>query len=157
MSAFATSWTRRAETVDTTTSGILDFGGGRTSIFSISFDFINPLAQVEIVGTDGWISMQGTGMRGEPFTRLLHHRFGVEVFLGGVEPVIEGFGGYDMFAAEFREISRAILDRDQPLYGLKDARATRARSWRLRKRPRRAPPSPWDSERWAGCSGGPEA
>lgn len=123
LSAFATSWTRPAETVDTTTSGILDFGAGRTSIFSVSFDFINPLAQVEIVGTGGWISMQGTGMRGEPFTRLLHHRFGEEVFLGGVEPVIEGFGGYDMFAAEFRESSRAILDGDQPLYGLEDARA----------------------------------
>jgi xylose dehydrogenase (NAD/NADP) len=120
---FATSWTRPGEKVDTTTSGVIDFAGGRTSIFSISFDFINPLAQIEIVGTHGWISMQGTGMRGEPFTRLLHHRFGDEVFLGGVEPLIEGFGTFDTFAAEFRELSRAILDGDRPLYGLDDARA----------------------------------
>jgi D-xylose 1-dehydrogenase (NADP+, D-xylono-1,5-lactone-forming) len=120
---FATSWRRPGEHVDTTTSGVLDFAEGRTSIFSTSFDFINPLAQVEIVGTDGWISMQGTGMRGEPFTRLLHHRFGDEVFLSGTEPLIEGFGAFDTFAAEFREISRAILDGDRPLYDLGDARA----------------------------------
>ena len=120
---FATSWTRPGEKVDTTTSGVIDFAGGRTSIFSTSFDFINPLAQIEIVGTDGWISMQGTGMRGEPFTRLLHHRFGDEVFLGGVEPLIEGFAAFDTFAAEFHELSRAILDGDRPLYGLDDARA----------------------------------
>ena len=63
---FATQWTRPGEKVDTTTSGMLDFGGGRTSIFSTSFDFINPLAQVEVVGTNGWLSMQSTGIRGEP-------------------------------------------------------------------------------------------
>ena len=120
---FATSWTRPGESVDTSTSGVIDFAGGRTSIFSISFDFINPLAEIEIVGTEGWISMQGTGMRGEPFTRLLHHRFGDEVFLGGVEPLIEGFGPADTFAAEFHELSRAILEGDRPLYGLDDARA----------------------------------
>jgi D-xylose 1-dehydrogenase (NADP+, D-xylono-1,5-lactone-forming) len=62
-------------------------------------------------------------MRGEPFTRLLHHRFGDEVFLGGVEPLIEGFGPADTFAAEFHELSRAILEGDRPLYGLDDARA----------------------------------
>ena len=121
--ASATQWMRPGETVDTTTSGLLDFGGGRTSIFSVSFDFINPLAQVEIVGTEGWISMQGTGMRGEPFTRLLRHRFGEEVFLAGVEPHIESFPQADMFAAEFRELSRAVIDGDEPLYGLADARA----------------------------------
>ena len=119
----ATQWTRPGEKVDTTTSGVLDFGGGRTSIFSTSFDFINPLAQFEVIGTDGWLSMQGTGMRGEPFTRLLRHRFGDAVFLGGVEPIVESFSVYDTFAAEFREMSRAILDGDRPLYGLDDARA----------------------------------
>jgi D-xylose 1-dehydrogenase (NADP+, D-xylono-1,5-lactone-forming) len=120
--AFATRWSRPGEKVDTTTSGVLDFEGGRSSIFSVSFDFINPLAQVEIVGTDGWISMQGTGMRGEPFTRLLRHRFGEEVFLGGVEPAVESFAAADSFAAEFHELGRAIIDGDQPQYGLADAR-----------------------------------
>jgi predicted dehydrogenase len=119
---YATRWVRPAEKVETTVSGVLDFGEGRTSIFSVSFDFINPLAQVEIVGTEGWISLQGTGMRGEPFTRLLRHRFGDEVFLGGVEPAIEGFAAADMFAEEFREFSRAVLEGGQPRYGLADAR-----------------------------------
>jgi predicted dehydrogenase len=121
--AFATSWSRPAERVDTTTSGTLDFAGGRTSIFSVSFDFINPLAQVEVVGVDGWISLQGTGMRGEPFTRIVRHRFGDEVFLDGVEPTIESFPATDTYAAEFRELGRAVIDGDQPLYGLADARA----------------------------------
>jgi len=121
--AFATQWVRPGERVDTTTSGVLDFGGGRTSIFSVSFDHINPLSQVEIIGTDGWISMQGTGMRGEPFTRLLSHRFGDEVFLDGVEPVIESFAAASMFTAEFREFSRAVLAGDRPRYAMDDARA----------------------------------
>lgn len=121
-SVLATQWSRPGEKVDTTTSGVLDFDRGRTATFAVSFDFINPLSQVEIVGTDGWISLQGTGMRGEPFTRLLTHRFGDEVFLGGIEPVVETFPATDPFAAEFCELSRAIVDGDQPRYGLEDAR-----------------------------------
>jgi predicted dehydrogenase len=121
--AFATSWSRPAERVDTTTSGMLDFGGGRTSVFSVSFDFVNPLAQVEVVGVDGWISLQGTGTRGEPFTRIARHRFGDEIFLNGVEPTIESFPAADVFAAEFLELGRAVIDGDQPRYGLADARA----------------------------------
>ncbi len=119
----ASRWVRPGERVDTTTSGILDFGNGRMATFSVSFDFINPLAQVEIVGTDGWISLQGTGMRGEPFTRLLRHRFGDEVFLDGVEPVVESFPAANMFAAEFHDIGQAILGAGAPRYPLADALA----------------------------------
>ena len=118
----ATSWVRPGEKVDTTTSGVLDFGEGRTAVFSVSFDFINPLAQVEVVGTDGWISLQGTGMRGEPFTRIVRHRFGDEVFLDGVEPVVESFAAVNTFAAEFRDMGQAVIDRAQPSYSLADAR-----------------------------------
>lgn len=122
-SVFATRWTRPGERVDTTTSGLLDFGDGRTSIFSVSFDHINPLSQVEIVGTDGWISLHGTGMRGEPFTRLLSHRFGDEVFLDGIEPVIESFPSSSMFTAEFAEFNQALIEGRAPRYSLEDARA----------------------------------
>jgi hypothetical protein len=81
--------------------------------------------------------------------RLLHHRFGEDVFLGGVEPLIESFGGFYTFAAEFSEISRAILDGDQPLYGLKDAQATARAFQRLPRRPRLSLRSPWHSEKRA--------
>jgi predicted dehydrogenase len=62
-------------------------------------------------------------MRGEPFTRIARHRFGDEIFLNGVEPTIESFPAADMFAAEFLELGRAVIDGDQPRYGLADARA----------------------------------
>ena len=121
--ALATSWSRPKERVDTTTSAILDFGGGRTSVFTVSFDFVNPFAQFEVVGLEGWISLQGTGTRGEPFTRIVRHRYGDEIFLNGVEPTIESFPAADVFTAEFLEFGRAVIDGDQPRYGLADARA----------------------------------
>jgi predicted dehydrogenase len=33
------------------------------------------------------------------------------------------FPATDTYAAEFRELGRAVIDGDQPLYGLADARA----------------------------------
>ena len=78
--ALATSWSRPKERVDTTTSAILDFGGGRSAVFTVSFDFVNPFAQFEVIGLEGWISLQGTGTRGEPFTRIVRHRYGDEIF-----------------------------------------------------------------------------
>lgn len=121
--AFASTWVSPGESVDTSTSGILTFDGGKTSTFTVSFDFVNPLAQIEVVGTEGWISMQGTGLRGEPFTRLARHRFGEEVFLDGVEPVIEEFPWADCFEGEIEHLSRAVLGLDELRYGLPDARA----------------------------------
>lgn len=122
-SVLARRWTRPGEAVDTTTTGLLDFGEGRTALFSVSFDHVNPLGQVEIVGTDGWLSLQGTGMRGEPFTRLLHHRYGDEVFLDGVEPAVEEFARFDSFTAEFEEMGDVVLRGATPRYGTDDARA----------------------------------
>ena len=122
----ARRWVRPGETVDTTTAGLLDFGDGRMATFSVSFDHINPLSQVDIVGADGWISLQGTGMRGEPFTRMLTHRYGDEVFLDRIEPAVEEFPLFDSFTAEFEELGEVALGRARPRYGLDDARANTA-------------------------------
>ena len=122
VSVYCSAWDRPGESVDTTTSGILDFGEGRRSVFSVSFDHVNPLSQIDVIGTEGWLAFQGTGTRDEPLTRLLRHRYGDEVFLDGIEPVVEEFPQASMFAAEFAEMARVVLDGDPMRHGLEDAR-----------------------------------
>jgi predicted dehydrogenase len=112
---------RPGEDVETSVEAILRFADGRAAVTHVSFDYPNPYSQVEVVGTDGWIAMPGTGMRGEPFTRLLLHRFGDEVFLGGVEPVVESFACTDPYQLEIEHFSDCVLTGAGPRYGLDEA------------------------------------
>jgi predicted dehydrogenase len=119
----ATGHSRSGAEVETSVEAILRFPGGRAAVTHSSFDYPNPYSQVEVVGTNGWISMPGTGMRNEPFTRLLWHHADNEVFIGGVEPVVESFPYVDPYQLEIEHLSECILTGRRPRYSLDDARA----------------------------------
>ena len=112
---------RPGEQVETSVEAILRFPGDRSAVAHVSFDYPNPHSQVEVVGTDGWISLPGTGMRDEPFTRLLRHRFGDELYVSGVEPVVEEFPYADPYQLEIEHFGASVLTGTPPRYGWDDA------------------------------------
>lgn len=117
---------RTGQMTETSVTGVLRFSGARTAPFWISFDLPNPFAQVEVVGTDGWLLMPGTGMRREPYTKLLLHRGGGEIFLEGSEPALELFPFEDPYRLEVERLADAIRGRAPLPWDLGESRANTA-------------------------------
>jgi len=124
ISVYAAGWSRPGQRVDTTSNFILDFGDGASAMCTVSFDFVNPYSQDEVVGTEGWLNMPGTGFRDEAFTRLQWYsrRYGAdELYIDGVEPVTESFRRNDNFHDEFHYMSDCILRGIVPQFGLHES------------------------------------
>ncbi|MGP8160006.1 MAG: Gfo/Idh/MocA family protein [Candidatus Dormibacteria bacterium] len=123
---FAFADVREGQPTETTVTGVMRFPDHVTAPFWVSFDFGNPFAQVEVVGSDGWMLLPGTGIRGEPFTRLLLHRGDTEVYEDGAEPAVETFPFVDPFRLEVEHLASAIRGRAPLEFTLADARANTA-------------------------------
>jgi xylose dehydrogenase (NAD/NADP) len=117
---------REGQPTETTVTGVMRFTHQLTSPYWVSFDFHNPFAQVEVVGTDGWLLMPGTGMRQEPYTKLLLHRGGGELYVDGAEPAVEVFDHVDPYRLEVEHLGDAIRGRSPLRFQLSDARANTA-------------------------------
>jgi D-xylose 1-dehydrogenase (NADP+, D-xylono-1,5-lactone-forming) len=129
-SVLALGHTRPGTDVDTSIEVLLRFPSDRAALAHCSFDYPNPYSQVEVVGSEGWLSMPGTGFRRESYTRILyHHRDepGDEIFLNRKEPNVLEFEAVDPYMLEVEHLSQCILEKKSPRYGLDDARGnTRA-------------------------------
>ena len=117
---------REGQPTETTVSGVMRFPHQVAAPFTVSFDFPNPFAQVEVMGSDGWLMLPGTGFRREPFTKLLLHQGGDEVYVDGTEPTVETFPFVDPYRLEVEHLADAIRGRAPLAYTLDDARANTA-------------------------------
>ena len=117
---FATGEVRSGQPTETTVSGVMRFGEGRMAPYTVSFDFRNRFAQVEVVGTDGWLELPGTGFRREPYTKLALHQGG-EIYVDG-EPKVEVFPYDDPYMREVEHFDGAIKGAHALGFDLADAR-----------------------------------
>ena len=117
---------REGQATETTVTGVMRFPHQTTAPFWVSFDFPNPFAQVEVMGSDGWLLLPGTGFRREPFTKLILHQGGDEVYTDGVEPTTETFPFVDPYRLEVEHLADVIRGRAPLAFTLADARANTA-------------------------------
>jgi D-xylose 1-dehydrogenase (NADP+, D-xylono-1,5-lactone-forming) len=124
VSVYAVPHSRPGATVETSVEMILRFPDDRSAVAHVSFDYTNPYSEVEVVGTQGWMSLPGTGFRREPATYLLSHHYDDpddEIFLHKAEPETEVFPLTDPYQLEAQHFADAVLGRTRLAYDLEDA------------------------------------
>jgi D-xylose 1-dehydrogenase (NADP+, D-xylono-1,5-lactone-forming) len=125
IAAYAVPHSRSGAKVETSVEMILRFPDDRSSLGHVSFDYANPYSQADVVGTEGWISLPGTGFRREPATYLLHHHYDHpddEIFLHQPEPESERFPLIDPYRLEAEHFADVIFGRTSLQYDLDDAK-----------------------------------
>jgi predicted dehydrogenase len=122
---FAYGEVRAGQPTETSVSGVMHFPEGRAALFAVSFDYRNPFAQVEVVGSEGWLALPRTGFRREPYTKLLIHAGG-EIYVDNREPKVEMFPFDDPYAREVEHLSGAVRGEHPLAWDLADAAANTA-------------------------------
>jgi predicted dehydrogenase len=123
-SVFCAAHNLRGARVETSVEIVMRFLDDRAAVAHCSFDYTNPYSEVEIVGTEGWMSLPGTGFRGEPAVYILHHHYenpGDEIFLNKAKPEKIEFPWIDPYRLEVEDLGEAILENREPRYSLDDA------------------------------------
>jgi predicted dehydrogenase len=124
VSVFCAAHKLRGQPVETSVEIVMRFPEDRAAVAHCSFDYTNPYSEVEVVGTEGWMSLPGTGFRGEPEVYILHHYYenaGDEIFLAKAEPEKLVFPWVDPYRLEVEDLSDAVLEDGKPRYSLEDA------------------------------------
>jgi predicted dehydrogenase len=114
--AYAVGRARPGVVPETSASGLLSFPEAVAS-WAVSFDHPSPTAQVEVVGTEGWVSLTGHVLNRTDPTHLL------VCPAGATEPAVETFAPQDPYRLEVEHLSAAVRGEVDLAWGLDDSRA----------------------------------
>lgn len=114
--AYAVGRNRQGVVPDTSASGLLSFPQAVSS-WSVSFDHPSPAAQVEVIGTEGWVSLTGHVLNRTDPTELVIRAGGAS------ESVVESFVPQDPYQLEVEHLNAAVRGQHDLAWGLDDAKA----------------------------------
>ncbi len=114
--AYAVGHARPGVVPETSASGLLTFGDAVAS-WAVSFDHPSPAAQVEVLGTDGWVSFTGHVLNRTDPTQLILRP------AGATEPSVETFAPQDPYRLEVEHLGAAVRGEIDLGWGLEDARS----------------------------------
>jgi xylose dehydrogenase (NAD/NADP) len=123
--AAAIKGSRPGIAVDTSVTGLLSFPGA-TATFSVGFDYVNPPAQVEVIGTEGWVALAGTVLNRTVPSKLLIHSGPGHAYEAAEGPQVEEFETVNPYQLEVEHFADAIRESSPLRWGLDDARANTA-------------------------------
>jgi D-xylose 1-dehydrogenase (NADP+, D-xylono-1,5-lactone-forming) len=114
--AYAVGRARSGVVPETSASGLLSFPEAVAS-WTVSFDHPSPAAQVEVLGTEGWVSLGGHVLnRTEPMQLLVRPS-------DATAPEVETFAPQDPYRLEVEHVNAAVRDEVELAWKLDDARA----------------------------------
>jgi predicted dehydrogenase len=113
---YAVGRSRTGVVPETSASGLLSFPEAVAS-WAVSFDHPSPAAQLEVLGTDGWLSLTGHVLNRTDPSQLVIRR------VGDTGPTVETFAAQDPYQLEVEHLNAAVRGEIGLAWGLDDARA----------------------------------